>query len=92
MSPPSVVHLWRYAVKGLERDAPSSVTLELGAGFPADRRWALIFEEGWVLKGGERAQSFDPAGGRSETRPPSRPPPRQAPAAAPGLVSEGWAF
>ena len=42
---PTVVHLWRYAVKGLGRDSPTSVLLRPNEGLPADRRWALLLEE-----------------------------------------------
>ena len=36
-----VTHLWRFAVKGLDRDELSRVELSPGRGFPNDRRWAL---------------------------------------------------
>ena len=35
--------LWRYAVKGLDRDALDLVKLDPGSGFPSDRRWALQY-------------------------------------------------
>jgi len=38
-----VTDLWRYAVKGLDRDELSSVELLTNAGFPKDRTWALHF-------------------------------------------------
>ena len=49
--PAVVSDLWRYAFKGLDRDSLESVDLQPGAGFPADRRWALHFED---------AEPFDP--------------------------------
>jgi hypothetical protein len=36
-----VTHLWRFAVKGLDRDQLHHVKLSPGIGFPNDRRWAL---------------------------------------------------
>ena len=36
-----VKHLWRFAVKGLDRDELHHVDLSPGSGFPNDRRWAL---------------------------------------------------
>lgn len=36
-----VTHLWRFAVKGLDRDEFPQVQLCAGLGFPNDRRWAL---------------------------------------------------
>lgn len=36
-----VTHLWRFAVKGLDRDEFPQVQLSAGLGFPNDRRWAL---------------------------------------------------
>ena len=38
-----VTDLWRYAVKGLDRDVFSCVELLPDAGFPKDRTWALHF-------------------------------------------------
>jgi hypothetical protein len=40
-----VVHLWRFAVKGLDRDELRTVNLSPGLGFPNDRRWALQLEQ-----------------------------------------------
>ena len=39
-----VLSLWRFAVKGLDRDVLDSVTLQAADGFPSDRRWALQCE------------------------------------------------
>jgi uncharacterized protein YcbX len=41
----SVLHLWRYAVKGLDRDELASVHLSTNAGFPNDRRWAMRYAD-----------------------------------------------
>ena len=40
-----VLHLWRYAVKGLDRDELASVHLSTNAGFPNDRRWAMRYAD-----------------------------------------------
>ncbi len=40
-----VKHLWRFAVKGLDRDELRRVELSPGLGFPNDRRWALQLEK-----------------------------------------------
>jgi hypothetical protein len=40
-----VAHLWRFAVKGLDRDEFQRVELFPGRGFPNDRRWALQLEQ-----------------------------------------------
>ena len=42
----SVAHLWRYAVKGLDRDELLNAPLTPGSGFPSDRQWALHYEDG----------------------------------------------
>jgi hypothetical protein len=39
-----VASLWRFAVKGLDRDDLRRVELLPGKGFPNDRRWALQLE------------------------------------------------
>ena len=52
----SVLHLWRYAIKGLDRDELPSVSLVPGGGFPNDRRWAMHFDD----DGTADAQDFDP--------------------------------
>lgn len=41
----TVRHLWRYAVKGLDRDELVSVHLSPNAGFPNDRRWAIRYAD-----------------------------------------------
>lgn len=38
-----VIALWRFAVKGLDRDVLDAVTLQPADGFPSDRRWALQY-------------------------------------------------
>jgi uncharacterized protein YcbX len=40
-----VSNLWRFAVKGLDRDELHRVELLPGLGFPNDRRWALQLEQ-----------------------------------------------
>ncbi len=40
-----VTHLWRYAVKGLDRDEIDCATLTPGLGLPHDREWALHLVE-----------------------------------------------
>lgn len=40
-----VTDLWRYGVKGLDRDVLDSVDLVPGAGFPKDRAWALQYAD-----------------------------------------------
>ena len=42
---PIVEALYRYAVKGLDRDALETVALVPNRGLPKDREWALHFEE-----------------------------------------------
>lgn len=54
----AVTHIWRYAVKGLDRDELPSVKLVPGDGIPGDRRWALHYEE---LPDAKLAGRFDPA-------------------------------
>ena len=48
----TVQSLWRYAVKGLDRDELTDVTLRPGLGFPNDRRWAMQYIE--------QTEPFDP--------------------------------
>jgi hypothetical protein len=50
-----VAHLWRYAVKGLDRDELDGVFLHPGDGFPSDRRWAFKFTD----EGDGAPPSFD---------------------------------
>lgn len=42
---PTIRNLWRYAIKGLDRDELPSCELKVGVGFPSDRCWALQFAD-----------------------------------------------
>ena len=42
---PTIEALYRYAIKGLDRDALETVALVPNRGLPNDREWALHFEE-----------------------------------------------
>ena len=41
----AVASLWRYAVKGLDRDKLTTVMLRPDFGFPNDRRFGLAYED-----------------------------------------------
>ena len=41
----SILHLWRYAIKGLDCDKLPSMSLVPGGGFPNDHRWAMHFDD-----------------------------------------------
>ena len=41
----TIAQLWRYAVKGLDRDEFESVHLVTGSGLANDRRWAMHYRD-----------------------------------------------
>ena len=58
--PPTIEALYRYAVKGLDRDTFETVTLVPHRGLPKDREWALHFEQPPVTNDPDVHQGFDP--------------------------------
>ena len=64
--PPTIEALYRYAVKGLDRDTFETVTLVPHRGLPRDREWALHFEQPPVTNDPHVHRSFDARTGCDE--------------------------